>query len=47
MGSRGGFRIQIDQELGAPYDLVVECHKTGKLPVPNFSGCLEIFFSIA
>jgi pyridoxal 5'-phosphate synthase pdxS subunit len=24
--------------LGAPYDLVVECHKTGKLPVPNFSA---------
>jgi pyridoxal 5'-phosphate synthase pdxS subunit len=26
------------KDLGAPYDLVVECHKTGKLPVPNFSA---------
>jgi pyridoxal 5'-phosphate synthase pdxS subunit len=24
--------------LGAPYDLVLEIHKTGKLPVPNFSA---------
>src|SRR5689334_3609824 len=29
------------KNLQAPYDLVVECAKTGKLPVPNFSagGC--------
>ncbi len=26
------------KELQAPYDLVVECHNTGKLPVPNFSA---------
>ena len=26
------------KNLGAPYDLVVEVHKTGKLPVPNFSA---------
>src|SRR5579871_3044345 len=26
------------KELRAPYDLVVEIHKTGKLPVPNFSA---------
>jgi pyridoxal 5'-phosphate synthase pdxS subunit len=26
------------KELGAPYDLVVEVHQTGKLPVPNFSA---------
>src|SRR5581483_9728234 len=26
------------KELRAPYDLVVEVHKTGKLPVPNFSA---------
>ncbi|NLI01244.1 MAG: pyridoxal 5'-phosphate synthase lyase subunit PdxS [Chthonomonadales bacterium] len=26
------------KEMGAPYDLVVEVHKTGKLPVPNFSA---------
>ena len=26
------------KELGAPYDLVVEVHKTGRLPVPNFSA---------
>ncbi len=26
------------KELGAPYDLVVEVAKTGKLPVPNFSA---------
>jgi pyridoxal 5'-phosphate synthase pdxS subunit len=26
------------KELQAPYDLVVECHRTGKLPVPNFSA---------
>ncbi len=26
------------KDLGAPYDLVVEVHKTGKLPVPNFSA---------
>lgn len=26
------------KNLGAPYDLVVEIHKTGKLPVPNFSA---------
>src|SRR5437016_12845017 len=26
------------KELQAPYDLVVEVHKTGKLPVPNFSA---------
>jgi len=26
------------KELGAPYDLVVEIAKTGKLPVPNFSA---------
>lgn len=26
------------KELGAPYDLVVEISKTGKLPVPNFSA---------
>lgn len=24
--------------LGAPYDLILEIHKTGKLPVPNFSA---------
>lgn len=29
------------KNLGAPYDLVLEVHHTGKLPVPNFSagGC--------
>jgi len=29
------------KNLGAPYDLVLEVHRTGKLPVPNFSagGC--------
>lgn len=26
------------KNLGAPYELVVEIHKTGKLPVPNFSA---------
>jgi pyridoxal 5'-phosphate synthase pdxS subunit len=26
------------KELGAPYELVVEVHRTGKLPVPNFSA---------
>jgi pyridoxal 5'-phosphate synthase pdxS subunit len=26
------------KELQSPYDLVVEVHKTGKLPVPNFSA---------
>jgi pyridoxal 5'-phosphate synthase pdxS subunit len=26
------------KELQAPYDLIVEVHKTGKLPVPNFSA---------
>jgi pyridoxal 5'-phosphate synthase pdxS subunit len=26
------------KELQAPYELVLECHKTGKLPVPNFSA---------
>jgi pyridoxal 5'-phosphate synthase pdxS subunit len=26
------------KELQAPYDLVLEIHKTGKLPVPNFSA---------
>jgi pyridoxal 5'-phosphate synthase pdxS subunit len=26
------------KDLQAPYDLVVEVHKTGKLPVPNFSA---------
>ena len=26
------------KELRAPYDLIVEVHKTGKLPVPNFSA---------
>jgi pyridoxal 5'-phosphate synthase pdxS subunit len=26
------------KELQAPYDLVVEVHKTGRLPVPNFSA---------
>src|SRR5438067_941124 len=26
------------KELQAPYDLVLECHNTGRLPVPNFSA---------
>jgi len=26
------------KNLGAPYDLIVEIHRTGKLPVPNFSA---------
>lgn len=26
------------KNMGAPYDLVVEIHRTGKLPVPNFSA---------
>src|SRR5579872_3736228 len=26
------------KELQAPYDLVIEVHKTGRLPVPNFSA---------
>lgn len=26
------------KEMGAPYDLVLEVHQTGKLPVPNFSA---------
>jgi pyridoxal 5'-phosphate synthase pdxS subunit len=26
------------KNLGAPYDLILEIHKTGKLPVPNFSA---------
>jgi pyridoxal 5'-phosphate synthase pdxS subunit len=26
------------KELQAPFDLVLECHRTGKLPVPNFSA---------
>ena len=26
------------KNLGAPYEIVVEIHKTGKLPVPNFSA---------
>ncbi len=26
------------KNLGAPYELVVQLHKTGKLPVPNFSA---------
>ncbi|MEI6511991.1 MAG: pyridoxal 5'-phosphate synthase lyase subunit PdxS [bacterium] len=30
--------MSIAKELGAPYDLVVEVHQTGRLPVPNFSA---------
>ena len=26
------------KNLGAPYELIVEIHRTGKLPVPNFSA---------
>ena len=26
------------KEMGAPYELVVEVHRTGRLPVPNFSA---------
>lgn len=26
------------KNLGAPYDLILDIHKTGKLPVPNFSA---------
>jgi len=26
------------KNLGAPYELVLEVHRTGKLPVPNFSA---------
>ncbi len=26
------------KNLGAPFELVYECHKTGKFPVPNFSA---------
>jgi pyridoxal 5'-phosphate synthase pdxS subunit len=26
------------KNLGAPYELVMEVHRTGKLPVPNFSA---------
>ena len=26
------------KEMGAPYELVLEVHQTGKLPVPNFSA---------
>ncbi len=26
------------KNLGAPYELVVELHRTGQLPVPNFSA---------
>jgi pyridoxal 5'-phosphate synthase pdxS subunit len=26
------------KNLGAPYELIVELHRTGKLPVPNFSA---------
>lgn len=30
--------MTVAKELGAPYDLVLEISKTGKLPVPNFSA---------
>ncbi len=30
--------MTVAKELGAPYDLVVEVARTGKLPVPNFSA---------
>jgi len=30
--------MSASKELGAPYDLVVEVARTGKLPVPNFSA---------
>jgi pyridoxal 5'-phosphate synthase pdxS subunit len=30
--------MTVAKELGAPYDLVVEIARTGKLPVPNFSA---------
>jgi len=26
------------KDMGAPYDLVLEVHRTGRLPVPNFSA---------
>lgn len=30
--------MTVAKNLGAPYDLVLEVHETGKLPVPNFSA---------
>ncbi len=30
--------MHVAKELGAPLDLVAECRKNGKLPVPNFSA---------
>lgn len=30
--------MRIAKELQAPYDLVVEVHRSGRLPVPNFSA---------
>ncbi len=35
---RGEELMTAAKELGAPYELVVEVAKTGKLPVPNFSA---------
>ena len=35
---RGEELMSAAKELGAPYELVVEVAKTGKLPVPNFSA---------
>ena len=30
--------MTVAKNLGAPYELIVEIHRTGKLPVPNFSA---------
>ena len=37
-GMRDDELMTAAKELGAPYDLVVEVARTGKLPVPNFSA---------
>ena len=37
-GLDDGELMRVAKELGAPYNLVKEVHKTGKLPVPNFAA---------
>jgi pyridoxal 5'-phosphate synthase pdxS subunit len=37
-GMREDELMSTAKNLGAPYELILEIHKTGKLPVPNFSA---------
>ena len=37
-GLDDGELMRVSKELGAPYNLVKEVHRTGKLPVPNFAA---------